>query len=165
MPKYKAGWAAWNYNGARNDRVNVTYYLNILQNFGLSVPNIFATLNPTDKQKEMMNKNGNKIYHIWDTTHPKFTSKSYEMIKLNKLDKIQCQRGISFAGAWTGYGFHRDGFLSGMKEAHRIVGKVYKPEPVIVEKGTSYWISFAVNLIHNFLVFALGVFYFVFGKK
>ncbi len=33
------------------------------------------------------------------------------------LPAIQNKRGISYAGAWTKYGFHEDGFASGMRLA------------------------------------------------
>lgn len=35
---------------------------------------------------------------------------------------IQNQRGISYAGAWTKYGFHEDGFSSGLKVAREHLG-------------------------------------------
>ncbi|CAE6450754.1 unnamed protein product [Rhizoctonia solani] len=34
-----------------------------------------------------------------------------------ELHKIQSTRGISYAGAWTKYGFHEDGFASGLRAA------------------------------------------------
>jgi len=34
-----------------------------------------------------------------------------------RLPSIQNTRGISYAGAWTKYGFHEDGFSSGIKVA------------------------------------------------
>lgn len=34
-----------------------------------------------------------------------------------QLHKIQNRRGLSFCGAWTRYGFHEDGFTSGLKRA------------------------------------------------
>lgn len=33
------------------------------------------------------------------------------------MHRIQGKRGISFAGAWLKYGFHEDGFTSGMRAA------------------------------------------------
>ena len=33
------------------------------------------------------------------------------------MHKIQNTRGISFAGAWLKYGFHEDGFTSGLRAA------------------------------------------------
>ncbi|CUA77693.1 hypothetical protein RSOLAG22IIIB_06730 [Rhizoctonia solani] len=37
-----------------------------------------------------------------------------------ELHKIQNTRGISYAGAWTKYGFHEDGFTSGLRAATSI---------------------------------------------
>lgn len=39
-----------------------------------------------------------------------------------EVDKIQNTRGISFAGAYLGYGFHEDGFTSGLKAATSLGG-------------------------------------------
>ncbi|KAG9750501.1 hypothetical protein KCU73_g6554, partial [Aureobasidium melanogenum] len=35
----------------------------------------------------------------------------------NRLNEIQNTSGISYCGAWTKYGFHEDGFSSGLKVA------------------------------------------------
>lgn len=42
-----------------------------------------------------------------------------------KMDAIQNQRGISFAGAWTNYTFHEDGFTSGLHAALHVSGTHY----------------------------------------
>jgi hypothetical protein len=39
-----------------------------------------------------------------------------------QLPRIQNRRGISYAGAWTKYGFHEDGFSSGLKVAVEHLG-------------------------------------------
>jgi hypothetical protein len=41
-----------------------------------------------------------------------------------ELEKIQGKRGVWYAGAWTGYGFHEDGFTSGMQVGLRLGGDV-----------------------------------------
>jgi hypothetical protein len=38
------------------------------------------------------------------------------------LCRIQNRRGVSYAGAWTGYGFHEDGFTSGVTVAVEHLG-------------------------------------------
>jgi hypothetical protein len=40
----------------------------------------------------------------------------------SRLPEIQNQRRVTFAGAWTNYGFHEDGFTSGLKVAVDILG-------------------------------------------
>lgn len=51
----------------------------------------------------------------YDYSHPLYT---IEAIRAQQqLEKIQGKHGVSFAGAWTNYGFHEDGFSSGLKAA------------------------------------------------
>ena len=38
------------------------------------------------------------------------------------MPTIQNTRGISYAGAWMGYGFHEDGFTAGLKAAVSLGG-------------------------------------------
>jgi len=37
------------------------------------------------------------------------------VLSQSQMSSIQGKRGISFAGAWLGYGFHEDGFTSGLR--------------------------------------------------
>lgn len=164
MPKSSKIWAAWNYHTSHSGMVNVTYWLNLLQNLPKSVKNVFATLNPLPKQKEILEK---EAYHIWHTQHPKYNKKSWIIIRDKLLDKIQCNkdRNISFAGAWTSFGFHRDGYLSGTKEAFRILGKQYKPKPIIIKRGSSYWFSFCIFYIHKLILLIISFFYLFSNNK
>jgi predicted NAD/FAD-binding protein len=41
-----------------------------------------------------------------------------------RLDEIQGKRGIWFCGAWTNYGFHEDGFASGVAVGRKLGGSV-----------------------------------------
>ena len=51
------------------------------------------------------------------------SSSSMQAIRAQSLlPTIQNTRGISFAGAWTKYGFHEDGFTSGLRAAAALAG-------------------------------------------
>eukprot|EP01083_Nonionella_stella_P047472 127047_1 len=158
MPSSSKMWAAWNYHTSHNEMVNVTYWLNLLQNLSPQLGNVFATLNPSPQQREILERDA---YHIWHTQHPKYDRISWNVIKCKLLDKIQCVEGrnVSFAGAWQSFGFHRDGFLSGTKEAWRIVGKEYKPKSINIEKGSSYWFSFCCCFLHYVILWISSFFH------
>lgn len=51
--------------------------------------------------------------------HPVISSKS--MLALRQLHKINGTAGVSFAGAWMGYGFHEDGFVAGAHAARMLI--------------------------------------------
>jgi hypothetical protein len=47
--------------------------------------------------------------------HPLYTAEA--VLAQQRLETIQNVRGVSYCGAWTKYGFHEDGFSSGLKVA------------------------------------------------
>ena len=48
----------------------------------------------------------------------------------SEIHVVQNSRGIAYAGAWLGYGFHEDGFLSGLRAATKHVPGVRLPFPL-----------------------------------
>ena len=110
MPKNKNVWSSWNVvtqknKTKKNDRICVTYWINLLQNFTTKLP-VLVTLNPTRKVEIKKNRILKKLY----LKHP-ILNKNHFMVS-NKLKEIQGERMTYFAGAWTGYGFHEDGLKS-----------------------------------------------------
>lgn len=73
---------------------------------------VLVTLNPLHPPKAAQ---GSWTYH-----HPLYNAAAIRSQKL--LPRIQNTRGISYAGAWTKYGFHEDGFSSGLKVAAEHLG-------------------------------------------
>jgi len=117
MPTRRACWASWNYRGksGRTDpSVAVTYWMNRLQDLPTDVP-LFVSLNPTDPIPEK---------HIFDETvlyHPQFDREA--IAAQAQLGDLQGQRGTYFCGAYTRYGFHEDGLVSGLAAAEAIKAK------------------------------------------
>ncbi|KAJ6441781.1 MFS transporter [Purpureocillium lavendulum] len=114
MPKKRKAWSSWNYltlsspSRANIDQVSLTYNMNILQHiprdpFG----DVLVTLNPLHRPRPAQTQ-GRYFY-----SHPLYTPAAIRAQKL--LRNIQNKRGISYAGAWTKYGFHEDGFSSGLR--------------------------------------------------
>ena len=101
-----------------------TYSMNILQHLpeakhGL----VLVTLNPpfpVDPAKTV----GRYTYH-----HPMMTQQSVSSQSL--LPSIQNTRHISYAGAWTKYGFHEDGFASAMRLVCAPPFNVKPPFPIL----------------------------------
>lgn len=122
MPVRKNSWSAWNYltlsdpwTGGDINKVSLTYNMNILQHiprepFG----DVLVTLNPIHEPK------ASTVQGRYSYTHPLYTPAAIRAQK--RLHRIQNKRGISYAGAWTKYGFHEDGFSSGLEAAQRHLG-------------------------------------------
>ncbi|MFO0994988.1 MAG: FAD-dependent oxidoreductase [Hyphomicrobiales bacterium] len=111
MPKRRATWSAWNYLRSRDADDNVvcvTYWMNRLQGIDQRCP-LFVSLNPTVEPREEL------VFGEWTMSHPQFDAKA--LSAQARLDDIQNVRLTSFAGAWTGYGFHEDGLRSGLNAA------------------------------------------------
>ncbi|MBN9218623.1 MAG: FAD-dependent oxidoreductase [Mesorhizobium sp.] len=119
MPKRRAAWAAWNYLRCSCDRdepeVSVTYWMNRLQGIDESRP-LFVSLNPVIEPREDL------VFGEWTFDHPQYDAPA--LSAQARLDDIQGTRGVYFAGAWTGHGFHEDGLRSGLAAAVALGAKV-----------------------------------------
>lgn len=122
MPVRKNSWSAWNYltlsdpwTGKDIDKVSLTYNMNILQHiprepFG----DVLVTLNPIHEPR------ADTVQGRYSYSHPLYNPVAVRA--QNRLHRIQNKRGISYAGAWTKYGFHEDGFSSGLHVAQAHLG-------------------------------------------
>ncbi|CAE6533218.1 unnamed protein product [Rhizoctonia solani] len=124
MPKRRAAWSCWNYltsselNAQGEKRANVnevalTYCMNHLQHISERDHGpVLVTLNPPfEPLPELVVDQS--LYE-----HPVLSAQS--IAAQAELLRIQNVRGISYAGAWTKYGFHEDGFTSGLRAATSI---------------------------------------------
>jgi predicted NAD/FAD-binding protein len=82
--------------------------MNLLQNIDHARP-LFVTLNPAAPPR------ADRTFGVFDYAHPQFDSAAIAAQK--KLRAAGPRRGVSFAGAWLGYGFHEDGLTSGLEAA------------------------------------------------
>jgi predicted NAD/FAD-binding protein len=123
MPQSRKAWSSWNYmtlsspsTGKSNiDQVSLTYNMNILQHIPTETfGHVLVTLNPLH-MPDPTKTQGEYTY-----THPLYTPAAIRGQQL--LPDIQNTRGISYAGAWTKYGFHEDGFSSGLRVAMEHLG-------------------------------------------
>ncbi len=129
MARRRAAWGSWNYRTARctlePEPLSVTYHLNRLQQFG-ATRDYFVTMNP---RREL--KPGSVIQEL-SLAHPvysKDTLSGQRMIRaLNGLNRT------FYAGAYMGYGFHEDGYRSGLEVAGMIGEEV--PRLVNAESGS-----------------------------
>jgi predicted NAD/FAD-binding protein len=121
MPRSRKAWSSWNYltlssqNKTNIDQVCLTYNMNILQHIPRETfGDVLVTLNPLHRPRPA------KVQGRYFYSHPLYTPTAVRAQKL--LKKIQNKRGISYAGAWTKYGFHEDGFSSGLFAAQQHLG-------------------------------------------
>ena len=121
MPLRPEAWSSWNYITTSpyiTDQVSsvcLTYWMNLLQHIPSSkFGDVLVTLNP------LTQPDPSKVQGSWTYHHPIYNDAAIRSQK--QLPKIQNMRGISYAGAWTKYGFHEDGFSSGVKVAIEHLG-------------------------------------------
>ena len=110
LPKARGAWAAWNYHvgGAGTDQASVTYWLNALQPLPTDTP-VLVTLNPLREPAP------DSVMARFDYEHPLFDPAA--IAAQRQVAALQGQRNTWFAGAWTRYGFHADGLMSGLAVA------------------------------------------------
>ena len=123
LPKLPQVWAAWNYTcevlnekgGDDSPSVCVHYLIDKLQ----PIPNkksqnpVIVSLNP------QLMPASDKTHCLIKYAHPVFNKSA--ILAQQKLFKIQGVNNTYFCGAWTAYGFHEDGFQSGLAIANALL--------------------------------------------
>jgi predicted NAD/FAD-binding protein len=122
MPRRRAVWSSWNYVGRdAHCPLTVTYWMNRLQPLATATPH-FVTLNPARPLAL-----GTRIA-AFRYTHPLFDAAAMRAQAL--IWPLQGQRGVWYAGAHLGYGFHEDGLQAGLTVAEHMTrddGPVVRP--------------------------------------
>ncbi|KAK5120200.1 hypothetical protein LTR85_006406 [Meristemomyces frigidus] len=122
MPRRRKIWTSWNYlissipsKLSHPAGVSLTYCMNILQHLSEETFGpVLVTMNPDHPPRPELTQ-GRFVYR-----HPLYTAESVNAQK--RLEGIQGKRGVSYCGAWTKYGFHEDGFSSGLRVAMEHLG-------------------------------------------
>ena len=116
LPKRKLAWAAWNYERASNGSkeqasVCLHYLINRLQPLPFDTP-VVVSLNP------LLEPRANTVQGEFHYAHPVF-----DMAAIAAQKRLPALQGVArtwFCGAWTRYGFHEDGLMSGLAVAHAL---------------------------------------------
>ena len=110
LPRRRLAWASWNYYRAPDSghQASVSYNLNILQHLRSPEP-ICLTLNPLHPIRS------EKIITTLSFAHPLFGAEAFDA--QGRVAELNGSGNRFFCGAWTGWGFHEDGLVSGLKAA------------------------------------------------
>ncbi|KAF2446930.1 FAD/NAD(P)-binding domain-containing protein [Karstenula rhodostoma CBS 690.94] len=175
MPKRREAWSAWNYlthsqppsestdNSSGNlQSVCLTYNMNILQELPTSTyDDVLVTLNPETPPSPTLTQ------ATYEYRHPLYNSRM--VAAQEHLEQIQGKRGVWYAGAWTGYGFHEDGFSSGMKVGLRLDGDVpWEAKNAKFSRGTAPvlgWKDFALRAVVMLLQICMSLIDLVIGGR
>lgn len=114
MPRRRKAWASWNYmhdTQHAHGNVSVTYWMNRLQPLPVSTP-VLVSLNPNREPDPRC------VINTMHYAHPIFDGPAVQAQK--ELPAIQGEDRVWLAGAWTRYGFHEDGFQSGIHAARSV---------------------------------------------
>ncbi len=112
LPQRRRAWAAWNYARAASlaqeqSAVCLHYLINKLQPLPWQQP-VLLSLNPDPARMP----DPRQVLGDYDYSHPVFDQAA--VAAQQQLPRIQGQGGVWFCGAWTRYGFHEDGLMSGL---------------------------------------------------
>jgi predicted NAD/FAD-binding protein len=115
LPRRPAARASWNYRvDPTARRATVTYWMNNLQRIDSTRP-LLLTLNGADAVDP------ERVLAGFEYEHPVFDAAA--MHAQRRRRELQGARGIAFAGAYWGYGFHEDGVQSGLEAAAAVAGR------------------------------------------
>ena len=110
LPRRTRAWAAWNYErvadrSREEAAVCLHYLINRLQPLPWKTP-VIVSMNPLRPVREEL------VLGQWTYTHPVFDHAGVQAQR--ELARIQGRSHVWFCGAWTRYGFHEDGLMSGL---------------------------------------------------
>ena len=110
LPRRKIAWAAWNYERAGNRSresaaVCLHYLINRLQPLPFKTP-VVVSLNPISEPR------ADTVQGEYDYAHPVFDAAA--IAAQQRVPSLQGEAHTWFCGAWTRYGFHEDGLMSGL---------------------------------------------------
>jgi predicted NAD/FAD-binding protein len=116
LPRRRLAWAAWNYEraadaGTEQARVCLHYLINRLQPLPWARP-VIVSLNPVRPIDEQL------VHGRFEVGHPVFDAPA--IAAQRRLPALQGRNHSWFCGAWTRYGFHEDGLMSGESVAEAI---------------------------------------------
>lgn len=127
LPDRPRAWAAWNYMAWHPDAqggyglpaadapVSLSYLINKLQPVPFTSP-VIVTLNP------LIAPDPSTVLKSIQYDHPVFLPQS--AVAKRRVRQLQGQRHTWFAGAWTRYGFHEDGLMSGVAVARALGARI-----------------------------------------
>lgn len=110
MPPVKKVWSSWNHI-VDNGRSTTVYWLNKLQGPATDT-NYFVSINPFQEIRK------DNIVKTMNYDHPLFTLENFALQK--RLQELNEDTNVFFAGAYFGYGFHEDGCRSGLEVVRRL---------------------------------------------
>jgi uncharacterized protein len=110
LPHQRRAWAAWNCERApdrtsERSGVCLHYLINRLQPLPWPTP-VIVSLNPLRPIRP------DTILGDWSYAHPVFDREAVRAQQ--RLSTVQGRSHVWFCGAWTRYGFHEDGLVSGL---------------------------------------------------
>jgi uncharacterized protein len=121
LPKNQLAWSAWNY--VRGDEtqegasVCLHYLINKLQPIPFTQP-VVVSLNPTQPIPR------SHILGEYEYAHPVMDMAA--TAAQARLPEINGAHHAWFCGAWTRYGFHEDGLLSGLAAARALLKEIHE---------------------------------------
>ena len=130
LPRREKAWAAWNYEraarpGPAGASVCLHYLINRLQPLPFARP-VIVSLNPLAEPA------AGSVHAEIAYAHPVFDGAA--VAAQARLPALQGARGTWFCGAWTGYGFHEDGLVSGLAVAAQIAARQAAAPPRQAER-------------------------------